>query len=124
VDSIEKIFQAEKEGVTLYIGGTTEILSQPEFDNTDNYKSIIELTDDKHVVFHVLNNVPIDQTGISISIGGENTDEKLRDYSIVTTTYNSGGVQGRIALIGPRRMNYSKMVSMLNYTSKIISEKR
>jgi heat-inducible transcriptional repressor len=124
VDSIDKIFQEEKEGVTLYIGGTTEILSQPEFGNTDNYKNIIELTDDKHIVFHVLNNLPIDETGVSISIGNENSDEKLKNYSIISTSYNAGGVTGKIALIGPKRMNYSKMVSMLNFTSKIITEKK
>lgn len=123
VDSIDKIFQDEKEGVTLYIGGTTEILSQPEFGNTENYKNLIELTDDKHIVFHVLNNMPVDSDGITISIGEENSDEKLKNYSIVTTLYESGGVQGRIALIGPRRMNYSKMVSMLEYTSKVFTEK-
>lgn len=124
VDSIDKIFQEEKEGVTLYIGGTTEILSQPEFGNTENYKNIIELTDDKHVVFHVLNKIPVDQSGIAISIGGENDDEKLKDYSIISTSYSSGGITGRIALIGPKRMDYTKMVSMLNYTSKIITEKK
>ncbi len=124
VESIDKIFQEEKEGVTLYIGGTTEILSQPEFGNTDNYKSIIELTDDKHVVFHVLNNMPVDETGISISIGVENNEEKLKNYSIISTAYDAGGVTGRIALIGPKRMDYSKMVSMLNFTSKVITEKK
>jgi heat-inducible transcriptional repressor len=124
VDSIDKIFHDENEGVTLYIGGTTEILSQPEFGNTDNYKNIIELTDDKHIVFHVLNNLPSDENGTSISIGGENVDEKLKDYSIVSTSYSSGGIKGRIALIGPKRMNYSKMISMINYTSKIITEKK
>lgn len=123
IDSIDKIFQDEKEGVTLYIGGRTEILSQPEFDDTENYKNIIELTDEKGIVVHVLNNLPADDKGISICIGSENKDEKLRNYSIVSTTYSIGDVKGKIALIGPRRMNYSKMVSMLNYTSQIITEK-
>ncbi len=123
IDSIDKIFQDEKEGMTLYIGGTTEILSQPEFGDTQNYKNIIELTDEKNIVVHVLNNMPADENGISISIGAENKDEKLKNYSIISSEYNIGDVKGRIALIGPKRMNYSKMVSMLNFTSKIITEK-
>ncbi|NOS85061.1 MAG: heat-inducible transcription repressor HrcA [Ignavibacteria bacterium] len=85
IDSIDKIFQDEKEGMTLYIGGTTEILSQPEFGDTQNYKNIIELTDEKNIVVHVLNNMPVDSNGISISIGSENKDEKLKDYSIVSS---------------------------------------
>lgn len=123
IDSINKIYQNETEGMTLYIGGTTDILSQPEFGNTDNYKNLIELTDSRHIVFHVLNNLPVDENGISISIGEENDDEKLKDYSIISTTYTVGNVNGKIALIGPKRMDYSKMVSMLEYTSKIITGK-
>lgn len=123
IDSIDKIFQDEKEGMTLYIGGQTEILSQPEFGDTQNYKNIIELTDEKNVVVHVLNNMPADQNGISISIGAENKDEKLKDYSIVSSEYVVGDIKGRIALIGPKRMNYSKMISMLDFTSRIITER-
>ena len=123
VDSINKIYQDETEGMTLYVGGTVEILSQPEFGNTDDYKNIIELTDARHVVFHVLNNMPVDETGISISIGEENKDEKLKNYSVISTSYKKGDVNGKIALIGPKRMDYSKMVSMLDFTSKIITGK-
>ncbi|MEO8513432.1 MAG: heat-inducible transcriptional repressor HrcA [Ignavibacteria bacterium] len=123
IDSIDKIFQDEKEGMTLYFGGTTEILSQPEFGDTQNYRNIIELTDEKNIVVHVLNNMPADENGISISIGSESKDEKLKNYSIISSEYNVGDVKGRIALIGPKRMNYSKMVSMLDFTSKIITER-
>jgi heat-inducible transcriptional repressor len=123
IDSIDRIFQDEKEGMTLYIGGTTEILQQPEFVDTNNYKNIIELTDEKDIVVHVLNTIPSDNSGISISIGSENKDEKLKDYSIISTEYVKDGLKGKIALIGPKRMNYSKMVSMLDFASKIIIEK-
>lgn len=123
IDSIDKIFQDEQEGMTLYFGGTTDILSQPEFGDRENYKNIIELTDEKEIVVHVLNNMPFDEKGLSISIGSENKDEKLKNYSIISTEYNIGEVKGRIALIGPKRMNYSKMASMLDFTSKIITEK-
>ncbi len=123
IDSIDKIFQDEKEGVTLYVGGTVEILSQPEFDNTDNYKNIIELTNDKNVVFHVLNTLPKEDEGVSVAIGGENKDEKLKNYSVMCTTYKIGDINGKLALIGPKRMNYSKMISLLEYTSKVLTER-
>ena len=123
VESIDKIFHDEKQGMSLYIGGTVEILSQPEFGNTQDYKNIIELTDDKNVVFRVLNNLPSDESGLAISIGEENKDEKLKNYSVVSTSYSFGDVSGKIAIIGPKRMNYSKMISLLNYTSQLIIEK-
>jgi heat-inducible transcriptional repressor len=125
IDTIDKIFNDEKEGMTLYIGGTVEILSQPEFGNKEDYKSIIELTDDKDIVFHVLNNPPeAGEMGVSVSIGGEHKEGKLKNYSVVSTSYTVGDVNGRIAVIGPKRMDYSKMISLLNYTSEIIKEKR
>ncbi len=123
VDSIDKIFQDEKQGVTLYFGGTVEVLSQPEFGKTEDYKNIIELTDDKDIVVHVLNNLPTDIKGYGVSIGEENKDGKLKNYSVVSTTYSVGDISGKIALIGPRRMDYSKMISLLNYTSEIIKDK-
>jgi heat-inducible transcriptional repressor len=127
VDSIDKIFHDEKQGMSLYIGGTVEILSQPEFGNTQDYKNIIELTEDKNIVFHVLNNIPTDEKGNAISIGEETKPtfgkEKLKNYSIVSTTYTVGDVSGKIAVIGPKRMDYSKMISLLNYTSELITEK-
>lgn len=123
IDSIDRIFHDEKQGMTLYFGGTTEILAQPEFDDTENYKNIIGLTDEKGVVVHVLNTLPADENGISISIGAEHTDDKFKNYSVVSTSYTAGDVKGKIALIGPKRMDYSKMISMLNFTSQVITEK-
>lgn len=123
IDSIDKIFQDEKEGVTLYIGGTIEILSQPEFGNTDNYRNIIELTGDRNVVFHVLNNLPQEDDSVAVAIGEENRDEKLKNYSIMCTSYKVGDVNGKVALIGPKRMDYSKMISLLEYTSTILTGK-
>lgn len=123
IDSINKIFQDEKEGVTLYIGGTAEILSQPEFGQASTYKNIIELANDRNVVFHVLNNLDSDENGFSISIGLENKEEKLKNYSVLSTEYHIGDVSGKIALIGPKRMDYSKLVSLLDFTSEVINER-
>jgi len=123
VDSIDKIFSDEKQGMSLYIGGTLEILSQPEFGNTTNYKNIIEITDDKDIVFHILNSHSAEPGNMNISIGEENKEEKLKNLSVISTSYSIGDVSGKIAVIGPRRMDYSKMISLLNYTSELIIEK-
>jgi heat-inducible transcriptional repressor len=79
------------------------------------------LTGEKDIVVHVLNTLSRDE--LAISIGSENRDEKLKNYSIVCKTYTAGEVKGKIALIGPKRMDYSKMISMLNFTSQIITGK-
>ena len=60
---------------------------------------------------------------VQISIGEENKDAKFKNYSVITTSYNFGDVKGNIGVIGPKRMNYAKMVSLLEYTSKLINDK-
>jgi heat-inducible transcriptional repressor len=123
IDSIDKIFRDEREGVSLYFSSTLELLSQPEFEDTDEYKNIVRLTEKKDVVIHVLNSLYADENGLAISIGIENSDDKLKNYSIISTTYKKNNVEGKIAIIGPKRMDYSKLVSMLDYTSSVFSDK-
>ena len=57
-----------------------------------------------------------------ITIGSENEDEKLKNYSVVTTSYSMGDVKGNIGVIGPKRMNYARMISLLRFTSRLINE--
>jgi heat-inducible transcriptional repressor len=75
------------------------------------------------VVIHVRNNLPADINNVGISIGEESKDNKLKNYSIVSTSYSIGDASGKIALIGPKRMDYSKLISLLNYTSELIKGK-
>ena len=121
VNSIDKLYSEEEKGGRIYIAGTGEIILQPEFDDPQNFKKIVELTEDKDLVVQVFQNTAGDDT-ISISIGAENTEKKLKDYSVVCTTYNFGDVKGNIGIIGPKRMNYAKMISLLDYTSKLITD--
>lgn len=121
INSIDKLYSEEEKGGRIYIAGTGEIILQPEFDDPQNFKKVIELAEDKDLVVHVFQNTGGDDA-ISISIGNENTEKKLKDYSVVCTTYNFGDVKGNIGIIGPKRMNYAKMVSLLDYTSKLITD--
>jgi heat-inducible transcriptional repressor len=107
-------------GNKIYIGGTGEVIMQPEFDDPKNFRNIIELTEDKNLVLHIFQN--LEEEKISVSIGNENPDLKLKDYSIICSNYNIGEIHGNIGILGPKRMNYSKMISLIEYTSKLISE--
>lgn len=122
MNSIDKIYSDEERGNKVYVGGTGEIILQPEFDNPRNFKEIINLAEDKNLVIHILRNPARADNEVLISIGSENADEKLKNYSVVTTTYKVGDVKGNIGVIGPRRMNYARMISLLQYTSKLINE--
>lgn len=122
INSIDKLYAEEERGSKVYIGGTGDIILQPEFENPKNFKDIIHLAEDKDLVVHILKNSVKSDNEVFISIGSENDDEKLKNYSVVTTSYKVGGIAGSIGVIGPKRMNYGRMISLLEYTSKLINQ--
>lgn len=123
IDSMDKLQHEEESINKIYVGGTGDIIMQPEFGNAKNFKDIINIAEDKNLVIHVLQNSIRTDNEVSISIGSENEDEKMKNYSVVSTSYRVGDVAGSIGVIGPKRMNYAKMVSLLSYTSRLINEK-
>lgn len=122
IDSFEKITDGEEKGKNIFVGGTGDVILQPEFGNPRNFKDIIELAEDKNLVIHIFQNSAKSDNDMMITIGSENEDEKLKNYSVVTTSYKVGDVSGNIGVIGPKRMNYARMVALLKFTSKLINE--
>lgn len=122
INSIDKIYSDEERGNRIYVGGTGEIIMQPEFGNPKNFKDIISLAEDKDLVIHIFENSAVSNNEVFVSIGNENAEEKLKNYSIVSTSYNIGDFKGNIGVIGPKRMNYARMISLLQYTSKLIND--
>ena len=90
------------------------ILMQPEFDDTEKIRDIISKFEDKDMV----NSIKEDENGINIYIGSENEFDK--DVTIIKTKYNINGEEGTIALIGPKRMEYDRVISLLDYIMKNI----
>lgn len=93
----------------VQMSGKKNILMQPEFDNTEKIKQILDKFDDKKII----NSIKEDDNGINIYIGSENDIDK--DLTVVKTKYNNNGEEGTIALIGPKRMEYDHVVTLLNY---------
>ena len=58
--------------------------------------------------------------GMVISIGGEHELPPLIDFSMVTTEYEMGGTRGTIGVIGPTRMNYARIIPMVDYTARLL----
>jgi heat-inducible transcriptional repressor len=123
INSIDKIYNDEEKGGKIFVGGTGDIITQPEFDDPKNFKSVIDLTEDKNLVVHIFQKPGKGKNEVTISIGAENREKKLKDYSVVCTSYSFGEIKGNIGIIGPKRMNYKKMISLIEYTSRLISEK-
>ncbi|MFI3307374.1 MAG: heat-inducible transcriptional repressor HrcA [Mycoplasmatota bacterium] len=93
----------------IKVNGTTNILMQPEFNNVDKIREIVSKFDNEEMV----KSIKEEGNGVNIYIGSEN--EFDRDVAIIKTKYNINGEEGTIALIGPKRMEYQRATSLLNY---------
>ena len=99
---------------SVYRSGTKNILMQPEFNDTDKIRDIISKFEDKDIV----ESIEEDKNGINIYIGSENNFDD--DVTIIKTKYTINGEEGTIALIGPKRMEYDRVLSMLEYLKENI----
>lgn len=93
----------------IKMSGTKNILMQPEFDDTNRIREIVSKFEDKDIV----SNIKEDKNGVNIYIGSENEFDD--DVSIIKTRYTLNGEEGTIALIGPKRMEYDRAITLLNY---------
>ena len=94
---------------SVFRSGTKNILMQPEFNDADKIRDIISKFEDKEIV----ESIEEKDNGINIYIGSENNFDD--DVTIIKTKYTINGEEGTIALIGPKRMEYDRVITLLNY---------
>jgi heat-inducible transcriptional repressor len=123
VESVDKIFKEASSGNSLYITGAGNIIKQPEFEDPEKLPGIIELIENKDIIIHILDRGSDTGTEqVFISIGSENADRKLEEYSFVSKEYKFGDTSGTLGIIGPKRMEYSKVVAIVDYMTKMLSD--
>lgn len=123
LESVSEIFNDIKPSEDSIITGTKQLLTQPEFSDPKNISGIIELVEDKDIIIHIMDKKSNESGGdISVSIGRENKDEKLNDYSIIVKEYNVGDVMGCIGIIGPKRMRYSHSIASVVEMAKVLTK--
>ncbi|MCL4538452.1 MAG: heat-inducible transcriptional repressor HrcA [Bacteroidetes bacterium] len=118
----DKIFAAMPETDRVHIGMPQDLMSHPEFELPENLKGILEILGDENVILHVLENSDTGEQ-ITVKIGAEMKSEKLKDYSLITARYEVGGVSGTVGVVGPRRMQYSRLIPLVDFVAKVISNK-
>ena len=114
VDAFVSAF-SEMAADKYHMSGKYNILSQPEFQDVNKVREFIDAVEKKDI----LRVVKSDSMGITIRIGQENELKVMRDCSVITVPYetNSGSV-GAISVFGPTRMEYSKVIPLLEYIAK------
>jgi heat-inducible transcriptional repressor len=98
----------------VFLGGTTNILNQPEFGDIEKVKSLLSLFEQNSLLATLLSRPVAGVKGIVIKIGRENILEEVHDCSLVMATYCLGKeVAGTIGVLGPTRMDYAKTVAVI-----------
>jgi len=110
---MKKLIEEEK----IYLEGANKSFELPEFKSLELAKNFVNILDTKEVMLDILNTGFAED--IQIYIGDENENNELKDFSIVTFKHSVGEKDlGTIGIIGPKRMNYSKVISVMKYISK------
>ena len=105
----------------LYLGGTTQMLTQPEFHDVEKVKHTLMMLEEEELIKDILHAHMGD--GLEVTIGQENEDSHMKDSSIITATYHlNGELLGTIAVLGPTRMEYAKAMSLLEYMNDNLTE--
>ncbi|RJE89860.1 heat-inducible transcriptional repressor HrcA [Paenibacillus sp. 1011MAR3C5] len=103
----------------IFMSGATNMLTQPEFKDVDKVKTILDLLDETPTIMKMFSSLP---SGIQVRIGTENDHKAISDCSLITATYSIDGESlGTIGILGPTRMEYGKVISMLDLISKDMS---
>jgi heat-inducible transcriptional repressor len=111
----------EERDEEIYIEGQANIVDQPEFSNTAAMKSFLKALEEKKVLLKLLDK-SMTSRGVQIFIGSENEFKEIKGCSIITSTYSKGNnILGALGVVGPIRMNYSKVIPLVEYTSKVLS---
>jgi heat-inducible transcriptional repressor len=95
-------------------------MTQPEFRDVDNLKGLMQVIEDRSGLLDWIT-AQGETEGIVITIGKELDGVDLNHCSLVTSTYKVGRVKGTIGVLGPTRMPYSKLVSVVDYTSRMLT---
>lgn len=122
VDSCEQILQvlestlAEEQEPRIFLSGATNIMTQPEFKDVDKVKNILDMLEETPKLMQLFQSVP---EGIQVRIGTENAVEAINQCSLITANYSYEGQSlGTIGILGPTRMDYGKVISLLDFLSK------
>ena len=105
--------------VNLYMDGLTNIFDIPEYNDLEKAKSFLSLLDKKEDFAKKLMER---EDGIIVTIGDENADDLMNDCSMITATYHvDGKMVGKIGVIGPTRMKYGEITSIIEYLTENLS---
>lgn len=116
-----KVFGTEKEP-ELFMEGQVNLLECPEFAEVQRMKSLLQALEEKKLLLHLLDKT-MDAEGVQIFIGSEVPVSEMQTLSVITSPYRHGEkVVGALGIIGPTRMNYLKLIPIVEYSAQLLTE--
>jgi heat-inducible transcriptional repressor len=117
-DILDAIMQAvsEEDDIEIFTSGATNILKYPELSDNEKVSELLYTIEEKKALTNLIQDriEDEDSRGIQVYIGDETPVKSMKDCSVVTATYEiEEGVYGKVGIIGPKRMDYEKVVSTL-----------
>jgi heat-inducible transcriptional repressor len=123
VEEADQIFGvADPDEQAVLLGSAQMLADQPEFKSNERMRALIELTERREVLTRALKSRGTG--GVTVTIGAEHDDPKLNSLTLVTSTYQRDGLTGVIGVMGPTRMPYEKIISIVEHTSRLIGDLR
>lgn len=120
-ESVDTIIEA-KDNREIYIDGTSKIMGFPEFTDIERLRELFSALEKKEKLLRILDKC-LKEEGISVILGIENDMKEMRNLSIITSTYRIADKSyGILGVIGPVRMDYSRIIPIVNYAAKTISD--
>jgi heat-inducible transcriptional repressor len=102
----------------IHASGTHHILSQPEFSDPVLLKGIFSIVEDKNGLVGLFQDKP---QSVNVTIGSENKDERLQSFSVISASYQMGNEDGFIGVIGPTRMRYEKILTLVGHMAQTVT---
>ena len=119
IEQINRI--VEEENNNIFLEGAKKSFDLPEFKSMKVAKNFVNLLDAKDEMVEIFNSG--DAEDINVFIGDDDENSNLKDFSIITFKHTIGDKDlGTIGIIGPKRMDYAKVISVMKYISKKLNE--
>lgn len=113
IEALRTTLATEKKD-KVYMGGTSQLLEQPEFRDVDKVRSILTMLEQEQLIYDILH--MNDGNDLAITIGQENKYTGIKDCSLIQATYRiEGQVVGAVAVLGPTRMEYGKIIAVMEF---------
>ncbi len=120
IESSDELLKFNDE-VDVHFGGTRYILSQPEFQNPVKIRELFDLIEERQAVYNLVSSAGADGTAVVVGVKSAR-GASAEELSLLSATYQAGRFKGVLGIIGPTRMPYSRLLGIVDYTAKRLSE--